>query len=66
MKTTRMVAVAAAVLIAGTGLALSVAQSQQPGVERTDLLRRDLGVPGREVVQVRVELAPGSKFIAFE
>ncbi len=62
MKTTRMVAVAAAVLIAGTGLALNVAQSQQPGVKRTDLLRHDLGVAGREVVQVRVELAPGVAF----
>jgi quercetin dioxygenase-like cupin family protein len=43
-------------------LALNVARSQQPGVRRTDLLRHDLGVPGREVVQVRVELAPGAAF----
>ena len=60
MKTTRIIAVA--VLIAGSGLALNAAQSQQPGVNRTDLLRHDLGVPGREVVQVRVDLAPGVAF----
>ena len=58
MKTTRILALA--VLIAGGGLALNAAQSQQPGVKRTDLLRHDLGVPGREVVQVRVDFAPGA------
>jgi quercetin dioxygenase-like cupin family protein len=58
MRTTRILAVA--VLIVGSGLALNVAQPQQPGVTRTDLLRHDLGVPGREVVQVRVDFAPGA------
>jgi quercetin dioxygenase-like cupin family protein len=57
METTRIIAVA--VLIVGSGLAPNVARSQQPGVKRTDLLRHDLGVPGREVVQVRVDIAPG-------
>ena len=57
MKTTRILA---AVLIAGGGLALNAAWSQQPGVTRADLLRHDLGVPGREVVQVRVDFAPGA------
>jgi quercetin dioxygenase-like cupin family protein len=57
-----MMAVAGAVLIAIGGLALNVAQSQQPGIKRTDLLRHDLGVPGREVVQVRVDFAPGVAF----
>jgi quercetin dioxygenase-like cupin family protein len=60
METTRIIAVA--VLIVGSGLAPNVARSQQPGVKRTDLLRHDLGVPGREVVQVRVDLAPGVAF----
>jgi quercetin dioxygenase-like cupin family protein len=46
---------AVAVLIVGTGLALHVAQGQQPGFNRTDLQQH----PGREVIQVRVELAPG-------
>ena len=57
MKTLRMMAVA--VLFVGNGLALHMAQAQQPGVKRTDLQRHDLGVPGREVVQVRVDIAPG-------
>ena len=60
MKASRVIAVA--VLIVGGGLALDTAQSQQPGVKRTDLLRHDLGVPGREVVQVRVDFAPGAAF----
>ena len=59
MKTIRMMAVAVAVLFAGNGLALDVAQAQQPGVKRTDLQQHDLSVPGREVVQVRVDIAPG-------
>jgi len=57
MKMTRIMAVA--VLIVGTGLALHVAQGQQPGFNRTDLQQHDLSIPGREVIQVRVELAPG-------
>jgi quercetin dioxygenase-like cupin family protein len=34
----------------------------QAGVKRTDLQRHDLSIPGREVVQVRVDLAPGVAF----
>ena len=45
MKTTRIMAVV--LLIVGSGLALHVALSQQPGIKRTDLQRHDLGVPGR-------------------
>jgi len=56
MRTTRIMAVA--VLIAAIGLALHVARAQQPGITRTDLQRRDLSVPGREVVQVRVDFPP--------
>ncbi|HEX6748311.1 MAG TPA: cupin domain-containing protein [Longimicrobium sp.] len=48
-----------AALIAGSGLALQGAPAQQEGVRRTDLQRHDLSVPGREVVQVRVDFAPG-------
>jgi len=36
--------------------------AHQAGIKRTDLQRHDLGVPGREVVQVRVEFAPGVAF----
>ena len=60
MKTIRIMSVA--VLIVGSGLALHVALAQQPGITRTDLQRHDLSVPGREVVQVRVDLAPGVAF----
>ena len=57
MTTTRIMAVA--VLIVGSGLALHVARAQQPGIKRTDLQRHDLSVPGREVIQARVDFAPG-------
>src|SRR5262245_30886955 len=60
MKTIRILAVA--VLIVGSALALHVALSQQQGIKRTDLQRHDLSVPGREIIQVRVELAPGVSF----
>jgi len=40
-------------------LALQVARAQQPAIKRIDLQRHDLSVPGREVVQVIVELDPG-------
>src|SRR5258706_16177125 len=49
-------------LIVGGGLALHVARAQQPGITRTDLQRHDLSAPGREVIQARVELAPGVPF----
>ena len=59
MNMTRMMV---AVLIAGSGLALHVTHAQQPGIKRTDALRHDLGVPGREVIQVRVDFDPGVAF----
>ena len=57
MQTTRIMAVT--VLLVGSAVALHLASAQQPGFTRTDLQRHDLSVPGREVVQVRVDLAPG-------
>jgi quercetin dioxygenase-like cupin family protein len=60
MKMTRFVA--AALLVAASGLVLHVAQAQLPGITRTDLLRHDLSTPGREVIQVRVDFAPGAAF----
>ena len=60
MKTARIMALA--VLIVGSGLVLYVSRAQQPGIKRTDVLRHDLGVPGREVIQVRVDFAPGVAF----
>ena len=38
------------------------ASAQQQGVKRTELQRYDLSVPGREVIQVRVDLEPGVTF----
>ena len=60
MKPTRILAAAA--LIAATGLALHVGQAQQVGARRIDLQRHDLSIPGREVLQVLVSFAPGSSF----
>jgi quercetin dioxygenase-like cupin family protein len=60
MKTTRIMAVA--VLVLASGLALHVVLAQQLGIERTDVQRHDLDVPGREVIQVRVDFAPGAAF----
>ena len=59
MKTARIMAAAA--LIVASALAAPVALSQQ-GIKRTDLLRHDLSTPGREVIQVLVEFAPGAEF----
>jgi quercetin dioxygenase-like cupin family protein len=56
MKAIRIMAV---VLIGTIGLTLHAAQAQQPGFNRFDLQRHDLSIPGREVIQVRVELDPG-------
>jgi quercetin dioxygenase-like cupin family protein len=52
MKTIGMITV----LMVGSGLA------QHPGVNRTDLQRHDLSIPGREAVQVRVDIGPGTAF----
>jgi quercetin dioxygenase-like cupin family protein len=41
---------------------LHVVQAQQAGAKRTELQRHDLGVRGREVIQVRVDLEPGYVF----
>ncbi len=60
MNMMRVMALAA--LIVGGALAMHLAMAQPSGVKRTDLQRHDLGVPGREVIQARVELAPGVEF----
>jgi quercetin dioxygenase-like cupin family protein len=58
MKVIRIIAVG--VLMVASGFILHAAQ--QPGIKRTDALRHDLGVPGQEVVQVRVDFTPGVAF----
>jgi quercetin dioxygenase-like cupin family protein len=57
MKTTGVIA--GVILILAAGLSLHAARAQQPGFNRFDLQRHDLSIPGREMIQVRVELDPG-------
>jgi quercetin dioxygenase-like cupin family protein len=57
MKATRIITVS--ILAVGSALALHLASAQQQGVKRTELQRHDLSVPGREMIQVRVEVDPG-------
>ena len=54
-----MLASGMAMLIVAGGLAAKVSQAQTPGTRRTDLQRHDLSIPGREVIQVRVDFDPG-------
>ena len=58
MKTAGLT-IAGALLIAATCFAQSMVTGTQTGVKRTDLQKSDLSIPGREVVQVRVDIAPG-------
>ena len=59
MTTTRIMAAMA--LIVGSGVALYAVTAQPSGIKRTDLLRQDLSVPGREVVQGRSSPRTSSK-----
>jgi len=57
-KTIRIMVPAA--MIVASSLALGVASAQLPAnIKRTDLMREDLSVSGREVVQVRVDIPAG-------
>jgi quercetin dioxygenase-like cupin family protein len=60
MKTAQAIAIGA--LIAASALAPQIAQAQSSGIKRTDLQRHYLSAPGREAVQVRVDIAPGVAF----
>lgn len=51
-----------AALIAVSGVMIHMTRAQQAGIKRTDVLRDDLGLAGREVIQVRVDFAPGVAF----
>ena len=55
-------AVAAIGLTLACSWALHLAWAQPQQITRTDLQRHDLSVPGREVVQTRVDFAPGAAF----
>jgi quercetin dioxygenase-like cupin family protein len=54
--------IAAAALIAATSLPLYAGESDEArlgDIKRTHLMKEDLSVPGREVVQVRVDIPAG-------
>jgi hypothetical protein len=57
MKTTRIMAVV--LPIVGSGLALHVALSQQPGIKRTDLQRHDLACHSRISSRTVIGRVPG-------
>ena len=42
---------------------MATAVQQAPGLWRTDLQRHDLSVPGREVIQNRVEIGPEAPLV---
>jgi quercetin dioxygenase-like cupin family protein len=52
----------ASAAVLATNLLTLPAAAQPAGVTRTDLQRHDLSAPGREAIQVRVDLAPGVAF----
>jgi len=56
MKRTKLLIVAGITAALGAG----VLYAQAPGIKRTELQDRDLSVPGRHVVQARVEFEPGA------
>lgn len=47
-------------LVAALLLAAAQVATPTPGIARTDLQHHDLSIPGREVVQTRVDFAPGA------
>jgi quercetin dioxygenase-like cupin family protein len=61
MKTTLILARVMLMIAGGFALHVTLAQ-KQPDIKRTDLQRHDLSVPGREVVQVRVDIPAGTAF----
>jgi quercetin dioxygenase-like cupin family protein len=60
MKATRIITTA--IIAATCALSLPAAQAQQQGIGRAEIQRHDLDTPGQELVQVRVDFAPGATF----
>jgi quercetin dioxygenase-like cupin family protein len=46
--------------LAASLLSLQAVKAKQPEIQRTDLLKNDISVSGKEVVQVRVDFNPGA------
>ena len=42
---------------------MSSTEQQAPGITRTDLQQHDLSIPGREVIQNRVDIGPEAPFV---
>lgn len=62
MKTIKRVLIRTAktgMVIVGGVFITQISLAQLPGVKRTDLQQHDLSIPGREVVQVRVDIPAG-------
>jgi quercetin dioxygenase-like cupin family protein len=38
-------------------------EQQAPGIRRTDLQQHDVSVPGREIIQNRVDISPDAPFV---
>jgi len=51
---------ATAMFAAATAVLAQTAPRPWPGISRTDLQRHDLSIPGREMIQVRVDFQPGA------
>jgi quercetin dioxygenase-like cupin family protein len=47
------------VSVIAAGAALVAASPPSSGVTRSDLQRRDLGIPNREAIQARIDIEPG-------
>jgi quercetin dioxygenase-like cupin family protein len=54
-----IVGIAALCFVIAGLFVIQIVEAQQAGTKRTDLQRRDLSAPGREVFQVRVDFDPG-------
>jgi quercetin dioxygenase-like cupin family protein len=42
---------------------MSNTEQQAPGIRRTDLQQHDVSVPGREIIQNRVDISPDAPFV---
>jgi quercetin dioxygenase-like cupin family protein len=50
------------VISLATVITINLVRAQQPGIKRTELQRHDMGIPGREAVQVLIDFQPGTAF----
>ena len=62
MSTIKNLQIAAMAALVASAILAPFGTQAQNGVTRTDLQRHDLSAPGREAIQVRVDLAPGVAF----